>query len=132
MSTSTGVAPRRGRSPPSRRTSRSGDDLVARADAERHHRDEQRVGARRDADGVPDAEVRRELAFERLDLGAQDERWLSHTRVIAARISSRIGRVLRLRSSSGQPGLLGQRHVRKREAARRVGEDGAARLAVRA
>ena len=49
------------------------DDLVAGTDAERHQRDEQRVGARRQADGVRDAEVGRHLALERLDLGAADE-----------------------------------------------------------
>ena len=39
---------------------RRGDDLVAGSDAERHQGDQQRVGARRDADDVPAAEERGE------------------------------------------------------------------------
>ncbi len=49
------------------------DDFVARADAERHQRDEQRVGARRDGDRVLGLEERRQLALERVDFRAQDE-----------------------------------------------------------
>ena len=52
---------------------RRGDDLVARAHAQSHERDHQRVGARRDADRAGRAGCRRELALERLDLGAADE-----------------------------------------------------------
>ncbi len=52
---------------------RAGDDLVARADAQGHHRDEQGVGARRHADGVFDVQQRGQLALEALDLGAHDE-----------------------------------------------------------
>ena len=41
------------------------DDLVARADAERHQRQQQRVGARRDGDRVRTPSVARQLALER-------------------------------------------------------------------
>ena len=74
MSTSRGVAPSRAMQPAVAKneyvlvmTSSPG------ADAERHHRDEQRVGSRRDADGVGDAERIGQLALERLDLGPLDE-----------------------------------------------------------
>ena len=50
-----------------------GDDLVARSDAKRHHRHQQRVGPRRDADGVLHAEQGGEFALEPLHLGAHDE-----------------------------------------------------------
>ena len=53
---------------------RRDDDVVAGADAERAQRDRDRVGAVGDADGVPRAEVGRELVLERGDLGAEDER----------------------------------------------------------
>ena len=72
------------------------DDLVAGLDAERHQREQQRVGARRHADGVLDAEQRRQLALEaRRPPGPMMKRWLSQTRVIAASTSSADGRVLR-------------------------------------
>ena len=51
----------------------TGDDLVARADAERHHRHKERVGSRRDADGVGDAKRIGQLTLERGDLGPLDE-----------------------------------------------------------
>src|SRR6185503_1230410 len=40
---------------------------------ERHQREQQRIGAGGDGDSVSDAEHRRELALERVDLGAHDE-----------------------------------------------------------
>ena len=46
---------------------------VAGLDVERHQRQQQRVGARRHGDRVADAEQRRELLLERVDLGAHDE-----------------------------------------------------------
>ena len=49
------------------------DDLVARPDTERHHRHEQPVRPRRDADRVPDPEHHGQLALEELDLPAEDE-----------------------------------------------------------
>ena len=49
------------------------DDFVARADAERHHRGQQRVGAGRHRDRFGDLEMRRKLALERIDLRAEDE-----------------------------------------------------------
>ena len=49
------------------------DDFVARADPERHHRGQQRVGAGRHGDGFGDLEVLRKLALERNDLRAEDE-----------------------------------------------------------
>ncbi len=49
------------------------DDFVARADAERHEREQQRVGARRDADGVLDAEERGQFPLEAVDLRPHDE-----------------------------------------------------------
>ena len=52
---------------------RRGDDLVAGPEIERHQRDEERVGAARDADRVLDAEVRGDGALEGLDLRAEDE-----------------------------------------------------------
>ena len=48
-------------------------DLVARADAERHQRRQQRVGARRDGDGVRDAEVGGELRSSASTSGPHDE-----------------------------------------------------------
>ena len=52
----------------------AGDDLVARPDAERHQRDEQRVGAGGDADGVLHPEQRRQSrCSKRLDFRAHDE-----------------------------------------------------------
>ena len=50
-----------------------GDDFVAGTDVERHQRREERVGAGRHADRVRHAEPCGELAFERLDFGAEDE-----------------------------------------------------------
>ena len=47
---------------------RAGDHFVAGTDAQRHHRDEERVGARRHADGIGDFQRFRQLTFERLDL----------------------------------------------------------------
>ena len=49
------------------------DDLVARADAERPQREHDRLGARRDADGVAGLAVLGELGLERLELGAHGE-----------------------------------------------------------
>ena len=74
MSTSTGVAPSRDDAAGGgEERIGAGHDLVARADAERHQRREQRVGARRHADRVVHAEVRLELALEPFDLGPVDE-----------------------------------------------------------
>ena len=47
-------------------------DLIARPDAERHQRHQQRIGARRQRQRVLAAEVGLELAFEVLDFGAED------------------------------------------------------------
>jgi hypothetical protein len=52
---------------------RGGDDLVAGADATRHQREQQRVGAGRHGDRVAHAEHRRHLALERIDLRPHDE-----------------------------------------------------------
>ena len=55
---------------------RRADDLVARypvTDAHRLEREDERVGAVRDADRVRHAEKRGGLALERLDLGPEDE-----------------------------------------------------------
>ena len=52
---------------------RTGDDLIARPHPERHERDEQRVGAGADADGVRHAEQLRHLVLEGFDLRAHDE-----------------------------------------------------------
>jgi hypothetical protein len=52
---------------------RRGDHLVAGTDAERHERDDQRVGSRRHADGVSDADRGRDLVLQRLDLRTTDE-----------------------------------------------------------
>ena len=49
------------------------DHLVARTDAERHHRDEQRIGAGAHSNRMGDAQRPGRLPFERLDLGSQDE-----------------------------------------------------------
>ena len=49
------------------------DDLVARADVERHQRRQQRVGARRHADRVRRLQVGGQLALEALDFRAADE-----------------------------------------------------------
>ena len=49
------------------------DDFVAGADAERHQRQQQRVGTGRHRDRVADAELRGELALERVHLGPHDE-----------------------------------------------------------
>ena len=51
---------------------RRDDDVVAGADAERAQRERDRVRAVGDADRVPGAQVVRELALERGDLGAED------------------------------------------------------------
>ena len=50
------------------------DDFVARPDAQSLQRQEQRLGAVRDADAVLRAAVGRELRLERLHLIAEDER----------------------------------------------------------
>jgi glycosyltransferase involved in cell wall biosynthesis len=63
-----GDGPRRGEEAVGR-----GDDVVAGADAERHHRGELRVGAGGHPDRVPDADVRGDGLLERLDPGAEDE-----------------------------------------------------------
>jgi len=52
---------------------RGGDDLVARLDAEGHQRDNERVGARCDADAVGCARIGRNLALQPLHFGAADE-----------------------------------------------------------
>ncbi len=52
---------------------RRGDDLVARADVERHQRDQQRVGTGGHADAELAAGVFGDRGFERLHLGAEDE-----------------------------------------------------------
>ncbi len=49
------------------------DDLVARADVERHQRDEQRVGAGRDADSEGRLRVGRDLFFELRDVRSENE-----------------------------------------------------------
>ncbi len=49
------------------------DDFRAGPDAKRHERNDQCVGARGHADGVTYFEPLGELAFERLDLGSEDE-----------------------------------------------------------
>ena len=75
MSTRRGVAPTRtidagGGEEGERRR----DDLVAGSDAERHQRDEQGVGARRDADRrACTPSTARELTLEAVDLGPPDE-----------------------------------------------------------
>ena len=74
MSTSRGVAPQTDdRSGGREERECRRDDFVAGTDAERHQRDDQRVGSRRHADGVADANGCRELLFERVDLRAADE-----------------------------------------------------------
>jgi hypothetical protein len=60
MSTSTGVAPTR-------------TTLVARTDIERHQRDQERVGARRDADPIRHTDARRQLTLEALGFRAENE-----------------------------------------------------------
>ena len=50
---------------------RAGHHLVAGAHAERHQRDHQRIGSRRDPDGVGQPGAGRQLCLERLDLGAE-------------------------------------------------------------
>ena len=50
-----------------------GDHLVAGAHAQRAQADDERVGARVEADGVPDAQVVGHLFLEGLDLGSEDE-----------------------------------------------------------
>ena len=74
MSTKTGVAAE-ARDAARRREKGIGarDDLVAGPDAEGHHGEQQRVGARRHADGVGDAQVGGQVALHALDLGAHDE-----------------------------------------------------------
>ena len=52
---------------------RGADDLVAAPDSERLEREDERVGAVRDADRMRDAEKRGRLVLERLDLGPEDE-----------------------------------------------------------
>ena len=79
-----------------------GDDLVAAADAQRHHRDQQRLGAAGHADAVARADEGGELVLQLLDLGAHDvlavvEHAL-HARVDA--LAQR--RVLRLQVGEGQ------------------------------
>ncbi len=49
------------------------EDVVAGADAERHHRGEESVGAGRDRDRVASFELADEIAFERVDFGTEDE-----------------------------------------------------------
>jgi hypothetical protein len=50
------------------------DDLVAGADPHRVEDEHDRVGAVRDTDGALDPEIRSRFLFERLDVGAADER----------------------------------------------------------
>ena len=52
---------------------RRADDLVAATDPERLERDDERVGAVGDSDGVRHAEERSGLVLERLHLGPEDE-----------------------------------------------------------
>ena len=80
---------------------RGRDHLVARPDPEGHQRDQQRVGARRDADAVGALAVGGDLPLQGLDLRAEDEDLASRTRSIAARTSSRIVAYWAFRLSSG-------------------------------
>ena len=52
---------------------RSGHDLVAMTDAERHQRHQQCVGARGNADPEPCAAIGCDLSLESADLGPEDE-----------------------------------------------------------
>src|SRR5581483_3120155 len=69
----------RGRAAPSDRLGgriereRGTHDLVAVADPERVENEDDRIRAVRDAEGLPDAEKGRSLAFEALDLRPEDE-----------------------------------------------------------
>ena len=91
------VAPDRGRAEERDRLGggeereRRDDDLVAGADAQRAQGEQQRVGAVGDADGVRRADVGRELALERLDLGPKMKRLESMISLTFARISASIG-----------------------------------------
>ena len=72
MSTNTGRAPTRAMVPGGGEEGvRAGDDFIARADVERHERDQQRIGARGDADAELAARIRRGRGFERLHLRAR-------------------------------------------------------------
>ncbi len=44
----------------------TGDDFIAAADVERHQRDQQRIGAGRDADAELALDIGRDLVFQRL------------------------------------------------------------------
>ena len=52
---------------------RAGDDLIAGADLERHEREQQRIGARGDADAVAALAVGGDGRLELLDRGPEDE-----------------------------------------------------------
>ena len=52
---------------------RRGDHLIARTDAERHERQQQRIGARGHADAVRRAAISRDLRLEGAHVLAQDE-----------------------------------------------------------
>ena len=74
MSTNTGVAPTRATEPAVAKNEKVGDDdFIARTDAERHQRHEQRVGAGRYGDRVRDPDGRRNLGFQLLDFRSQNE-----------------------------------------------------------
>ena len=70
---------------------RRDDDLVARADAQRAQREQQRVGAVGHADGVRRCRCRRRTRARRPDLGAEDEAPASRISLTFARISASIG-----------------------------------------
>ena len=73
MSTNTGVAPsEHDHLAGGDERERRGDHLVAAADAERHQRDQQRLGAARARDAVLGADVRGEALLELADLRAHD------------------------------------------------------------
>ena len=78
-----------------------GDDFVARTDAERHQRGEDRVGAGRYADRVGHAELRGSSRSSASTSAPRMKRWLSHTRVMAASTSSRSGAYCAVRSRRG-------------------------------
>jgi hypothetical protein len=61
------------------------DDLVAGLQVERHHRDQQRLGAAGDGDAMLRAGVRRQRGLELLDLGTHDVLAVVEHRLHAAR-----------------------------------------------
>ena len=78
------------------------DDLVAGADVERHQREQQRIGARRQAEAVLRLRVGGDLAPRARRLaGPRTKRCSSQTSRMAASISARNGAYWPFRSSNG-------------------------------